>query len=491
MALSLPAGYASAGERALAAVLFEGVSAFDAEQLFPLYADRLGQAPTLPVRIQLRDRTRDYYLSQGYLAPAVRVAPHPAGDDILVVMVAEPRITDTRVNGGGFRQQASVRERVQPLLGHAPISTRTIDRFIQGLAHTLGAGLEIDTEELSPGRHRLSVAIVPRLGGELTYSAEGGQQLGQHLVAGRIRLYSPGGGLDEVYLAGLHTLESAGYRSVGAGVSLSPNGANTLYADIDVSRAVPQDTTSPSRVYRRLWSRLRWRHQVIDASTRALVFDSSVTLRDYTRERGNETEVDERLRMAEAGVLASVQHGSGTSRLGIAGLIGVDAFGAGRRDSRTNEPIDLAFQLISAQYTLWQPLPVGFSMRLDIAGQYSGDNLPYSQRFSAGGTRLTNAYEPGELSGDSGIGTKLELRRGFSDDRWLPGARWVPYVYYGIASTDVNVSDERASAAASGLGVRLLTRQFASYIEFGKPLTTGSEYRDKLPRLTGRLTVYF
>jgi len=312
------------------------------------------------------------------------------------------------------------------------------------------------------------------------------------MVGGSVSVYGPGAGLREVYVSGIHTVDSAGYRNLGTGLSFSSSERDTFYADVSASRAVPQDeNTSPSRVYRRIWSRLKWRHDVIDSGPLTLAVDGSVILRDYTRERGDETEIDERLRIASAGALAYVKSGNNTSRFDLAGRAGIDALGAERSGSQANETIDLAFQVFDARYTLWYGLPAELSLKLNIAGQYSGDNLPYSQRFSVGGSRFARAYEPGEFSGDSGIGSKLELRRGFNSDRWLYGARWVPYIYYGIATARENETSNNISAAASGLGLRLLTRSVSAYIELGKPLTADSEHLDKNPRLNGRLTAYF
>ncbi|HDZ37183.1 MAG TPA: hypothetical protein ENH62_02665 [Marinobacter sp.] len=54
-----------------------------------------------------------------------------------------------------------------------------------------------------------------------------------------------------------------------------------------------------------------------------------------------------------------------------------------------------------------------------------------------------------------------------------------------------NEGSDNHSAASSGLGLRMLTRGFSAYIELSKPLTVNSEYENKNPRLTGRLTAYF
>src|SRR5690554_6434402 len=492
LSLTLPAICSATQDRTVGAVIFDGISVFGSAQLLPLYADSLGKPVDTKLKTRLGEQTRDYYTSQGYLAPAVSVTDHPDSENILFVHVEEPRVVDIQIAGGTFGQQSAVRERLAPLLERRAVSREDIERFSHTLEQAISIGLESNIIDTSPGRHRVTLTIAPQVRGELTYSAEGSQSLGQHMIAGKVNVISPGAGLREVYMSGLHTIESGGYRSVGAGLSFPTSGRDTVYADISSSRAVPQNyNVSPSRVYRRIWARLKWRHELVETDDLSLALDGSLTLRDYTREKGSETEVVEQLRMDNVRALKYVRHATSTSRIGLAGRVGVDTLGAKRSGTRANNEQDLDFQIIDAHYTLWYGLPAGASFKLDIAGQYSGDNLPYSQRFSVGGSQFARAYESGEFSGDLGIGSKLELRRGFNRDFWMKGARWVPYIYYGIATAHENKSSENSSGAASGIGLRMLTREVSAYIELGKPLTAESEHLSKDARLTGRLTVYF
>ncbi|MFV8569594.1 ShlB/FhaC/HecB family hemolysin secretion/activation protein [Marinobacter sp. SBS5] len=492
LALFLPVSHASAEAPILGAVIFKGVTTFSPPQLLSVYSDSLGQPTDSQQRSRLHTRVRDHYLDQGFLPPAVVIDSHPDSAHILVVSVTEPKIVDVQLSGGTLDQRGQVRTRLAPLRERAPISHHDINRFTRALEQAIGVGLKTAIEETSPGHHRIAYILKPQVHGELTYSAEGSQTLGKHMVAGNVRVTGLGAGISEIYLFGLHTLESSGYRNLGAGLSYNPTDTDTVYADVSSSRAVPQNQpTQPDRVYKRIWSQLLWRHRLLDSTTFTLSLDSSLILRDYTREYRTDTEVDEQLRMASLGTLAYAKNKNRLSRFGVSGRVGVDNFGARRSGSQTNDALDLNFQILQAFYTLWQELPAEFSLKLDLSGQYSSDNLPYSQRFSIGGSNIALAYEPGEFSGDSGLGSKLELRRGFSSERWTPGTRWVPYVYYGVARAYQNQSGDRESGAATGAGLRFLNRKVSAYIEVGQPLTAASTYKDNDLRMTGRLTTYF
>tara|TARA_R100001440_G_scaffold71523_2_gene94559 strand:- start:2348 stop:3868 length:1521 start_codon:yes stop_codon:yes gene_type:complete len=478
----------------IGAVVFEGVTAFSANRLLPLYEDSLGEFPDAAKRDAIRLRVIAFYIDQGYLEPEVTVSLHPEAEQILRVQVTEPFIDTLHVTGGSEEQRKAVRRQAEPVIGRGPVSTADIDRFARAIESATGMGLTttVGPGALGPAGYQLNVEVASRVEGELTYSAEGSQRLGQHLVGASVRVYGPAEAIGEMYLSALHTVDSAGYRNVDGGISLPLSTRNVLYVDISSARAVPQDeTTSPSTVYRRMWSRILWNHDLLSQDGLEMSFNGALILRDYTRERGDITEIDEALRIGELGVRTYLRGNGRTSRIALNGRAGLEIMGAARTGVDADDGIDLEFQYLEAEYTLWQNLPADFSLRWDLAGQYSEDNLPYSQRFSIGGSQFAKAYEPGEFSGDSGAGTKLELRRGFNTTRYFGSVRWVPYLYYGVAAAWENETDDSASAAASGVGLRMLTNRAVAYLEFGKPLTVDSEYRDDNPRLTGRLTLQF
>ncbi|WP_148864051.1 ShlB/FhaC/HecB family hemolysin secretion/activation protein [Marinobacter fonticola] len=479
---------------AIGAVVFEGVSAFDVGQLLPTYLDHLGQNIGPDGYDQLRERVSDYYVRQGYLRPVIRAQRHEDTAQVVRLAVDEPYIGRIEVEGGSLEIQREVRDRLSPLMERPAVSKANIDAIVRDIEGRLSIGLSsaVEPSQSDSAAHTLRAKIGPRIGGRLTYSAEGSQRLGQHLIGGTVSVYGLSQDISELYVSALHTADSDGYRSVGAGMRLPTSEVASIYLDFSNAKSVPQDYGDvEAPVYRRNWGRFLWWQTLVDERTRDLSLYGSAIVRDYTRRHEGETEIDESLRMALLGVQTYLRGRGQTSRIEIETRFGVDAFGAKRTGTDAGSDIDLSYQVLLAEYTYWRGLPADFSLRGDIAVQYSPYELPYSQRFSIGGTRFARAYEPGEFSGDSGAGGKLELRRAYAADGILQGSRLVPYIYYGLAAARQNANDETESAAASGIGLRFLGRQFAAYAEYGKPLTVESEYRDNDARLTGRLSVTF
>lgn len=477
----------------LGGVVFEGISAFPSPSFLPAYAESLGQPLTRDEVARLKANISRFYTGRGYLAPQVELTTHPDAAEVLVAEVIEPRINLVQLRVGEAEEAHPAQAQAEQITQQEVVSWNDIDVLVRELERSMGTKLSSSLHRMQnsePG-YFLVLEVATQVEGRLTYSAEGSERLGQHMVGAQIDVQNPFRGVANVYFSALHTLESAGYRNFGTGAAVPLSSEGLLSLDASIARAVPQDSdTASADIYQRHWLRLKWTHRLTERSDQKTSLNGRLILRDYTREESDITEVDERLRMAAVGVQTTLRGARRTSQLWADGRFGLDVLGAQREGSQVNGAIDVSFQVLEAGYTLWQTLPAGFSLRFDTAGQYSANEVPFSQRFSFGGSRFARAYEPGEFSGDTGAGAKLELRRGFTTD-YMAKMRLVPYTYYGLATTYQNRNEQRDSGAAAGVGVRVLSSDFSAYVEVGKPLTVASDYRNDSARLTGRLNVFF
>lgn len=492
--LAITATSASAkADPVVGGIVFEGVSAFPQSELIPLYAPVLGQPWSRETETRIEQDIEALYSSRRYLPPEVELEAHPEAEGIFLARVSEPRIGQVDLRTGSAALDAAVQAQVQGIRGQRAVRWGDIDLLVEELERSLGQNLSSSVHRVDERGSDYFLAIQPatEVRGRITYSAEGSERLGRHLAGAQLEVLNPFQGVAELYFSALHTLESAGYRNLGAGLIVPLSSRDALQLDASFARAVPQDDQMGyATVYRRQRATASWTHQLEEGPERETSLTASLTLRDYTREEGDVTEADEQLRMVSVGARTTLRAGNRAHRLWARGLLGLDMLGAGHSGKRTYRDIDVGFQALEAGYTAWQLLPAGFSLRVDTAGQYSPDILPFSQRFAFGGSRFARAYEPGEFSGDTGAGAKFEVRRGFRTDR-LGQLRLVPYAYYGLATTYDNRFESTDSGASAGLGLRLLAERFSVFLELGKPLTAASVYQDEDPRLTGRLSAAF
>jgi hemolysin activation/secretion protein len=143
-----------------------------------------------------------------------------------------------------------------------------------------------------------------------------------------------------------------------------------------------------------------------------------------------------------------------------------------------------------------QQLPARFSLLTAFSGQYSARPLSLSEQFQLGGVGFGQAYDAGEVSGDSGLAGKIELRYDQPVEKpWL--SSYQLYGYYDAGSVRLNDmgpgADNMLSLASAGGGIRsYFTSWLYGYAEVGFPLTrdvASDSGRD--PRLFFSITAHY
>jgi hemolysin activation/secretion protein len=135
-----------------------------------------------------------------------------------------------------------------------------------------------------------------------------------------------------------------------------------------------------------------------------------------------------------------------------------------------------------------------FSMTL--SGQWAGNNLNSSEKYSLGGSFGVRSYPQGEASGDMGSMLNLELAHNFTPQ--LRGVLFYDYGHIRINRNDFSVAsaDNRRTLAGAGLGVNvsLYGLQLDSYLAWptqgGKPLSE-PESSTRIPRLWVQMSSEF
>ena len=139
-----------------------------------------------------------------------------------------------------------------------------------------------------------------------------------------------------------------------------------------------------------------------------------------------------------------------------------------------------------------QPLPKRIEALLRVAGAWSPDPLPDTQKFSLGGPGSVRGYPASEVRGDRGTLASLTLRRPFALG---------PVAMHGSVFADTGqvhldlpqpTADNRQSLSSVGLGLEGRYRKFTGKLDWAFPRDNheASDGRDD-SRLFGSLTVSF
>jgi hemolysin activation/secretion protein len=134
---------------------------------------------------------------------------------------------------------------------------------------------------------------------------------------------------------------------------------------------------------------------------------------------------------------------------------GLDAFGAevGAVGPAAGDP---AFTLVAGTLSRLQRIgQSSWSVYGEAIGQYAAEILPDSERFALGNSTIGRGYAPGNTTGDSGYGGRLEVRRTVADDQG--GAEFYAFGDYGQAYDRSGERDgeQWQTLASYGVGARI------------------------------------
>ncbi len=134
------------------------------------------------------------------------------------------------------------------------------------------------------------------------------------------------------------------------------------------------------------------------------------------------------------------------------------------------------------------------TLSLSLSGQWAGDNLNSSEKYSLGGVYGVRAYPQGEASGDAGSMLNLELTHNFLPQ--LQGVLFYDYGHIKINQSNFSAADNTRTLAGAGVGINAslfgwqLNGNIAWPIQGGRPLSEPATVA-RVPRLWMQLLKEF
>ncbi len=442
-------------------------------ELAPLWADLVGTPVGLPALDALAARIAAAYRARGFVLSQAVLPPQTIADGVVTIQVIEGFVDRVAIAGGAQNQRDAAGLLFAPIPDERPLRLPTLERSVLLGRNVFGGGVDTVVEP-SPGTFGaadLTVTITPApVAGFASVDNRGS------------RLYGPGGfvvggtaynrlGLNEqIEILGAGALDASlgfiqgtvslplfslsGTALDGAMLELEADYAD---GDPDLSEAgAPSAQTLTTRE-----TNLRAALRVPFIRTRAqnlfgvigLDWQDADNITGFGPDEFTETD---RLLVLDLGLSWDRADSFGGVTLVEAGLRqGLDTSNTFVGGEITSGKPD--FTLATLNLARLQRLGASdWSLWLEATGQYAFDVLPNSERFGLGDSTIGRGFAPGNTTGDSGYGGRMELRRqipaealgpmgvsaeayGFGDygqaydrDGTRDGTRWEPLGSAGI-----------------------------------------------------------
>jgi hemolysin activation/secretion protein len=491
---------ASPGGFTLRGVRLTGATALTEADLAPLWAGLIGRPVSAATLEELATAIGAEYRARGYMLSQAALPAQDVTDGVVTIAVVEGFIDRIAISGGRPEQEALAATRFAPVPADRPLRLPTLERAVLLSRDVLGGRVETVMEPSATtfGAADLTVAITPAPpGGFGTIDNRGSRLYGPWSFSTGITAYDLLGLNERLDLVAAGALDgSLGYVQGAFAAPLTAlsgtwaDGA-MLEAEASYSNGEPDLSKSGAPESQTLTTNetnLSLGVKIPFIRTRAQNLFGALALdwQDSANVTGfgpDETTEDDRLLVLDAHLEWDRADSSGGVTLAELGLRqGLDTSGSFVGGGPSYGADD--FTLASLRLSRLQRLGASdWSLWLEGIGQYAFDILPNAERFSLGDSTIGRGFAPGNTTGDSGYGGRLELRRQVPPQalgRFAEGVELYAYGDYGQAYDRDGDRDGQGweTLASAGLGARVdlrpwltLTPEIARQLE-GVPSDT-------------------
>ena len=479
----LPPG-AEAARFFLADIVIDGSTVYDDGQLRPLYAEFLQTEISLATLYGIASAIETRYRDDGYIISRAIVPAQSVSDGVYRIQVIEGFVTNVVLEGDVGSSRGLIERYLGNILDSRPVNIADIERYlllmndlpgISGTGVLRPSGSDVGAAELVVNAQRKrydAFALVDNRGSEFTgeegaalgLSANGFTQFGEQT---ELVLFSALE--DEEQRVGQITYEqqlgSDGLTIRGLASYGDSEPGGTLET-LDVEQETLLFTLETEYPY----VRSRRFNFSVSAGFDFIEQDSEIL-------GGSSTVADDSLRVLHATATMDYRDSFGGANFAEFGIRqGLPILGASDEGDANLSRVegDGTFTSLNAEVARLQRLSSNFNLLAQVGGQYGfDDELLSTEEFEVGGLTFGRGYDPSELTGDSGLGTTVELQ--FNQ---APGLSFLQsyqvYAFYDFGvvwNSDTNTPSQ-ASLASAGVGVRTnLTDWLSVDLEVAKPLT--------------------
>lgn len=462
----------------LTAVEISGATAFPMEKFAPLYDDMLARTITVEDVAKIVDAITAAYRKEGYFLSRATAPAQTAEGGVLYIEVAEGYLANVTVNG---EADDSIKRRLRKLMEERPLRLSTLEKALALTGDLKGVSVkstEIEPDPLDLARHRLIVTVEQdALEASVYADNRGTDAAGPYQVYARAAANSILRTGDQLSVGvftipddpGELALAEVAYQLplLGAGTYAGISGAVSKF-DAGASLATIDTETRTKRLAFSL------SHPIIRKRKTSLWANVGFEGRNIEEEQLGVLNFDDKIRVASAWTNFRRDHWNGYTTVYGKASRGVDMFGATVDETSLSRPdANGEFTKFEVQISRYQNIGKVFGLYASFAGQTSLDPLLASEEFSLGGARFGRAYDYGELTGDDGVATLVELRYGRDPNiPFLDFYQFYGFYDYGAVWNDNAAPGfEKLSLSSAGGGLRLtFPSSIYATVEIAKPL---------------------
>ncbi len=470
--LGMTAASAFAEELKVAVILDS--TAYAPDELYNVYRPYLGQPVSEETANQIAAALRDKYSADGFARPGYAILDSGIASGIVRIQMTEARISRVEFDGDAGPYSDTLQRMLGDLPSNESLRPSEVRETLQRVRRLRGLDLEIETVADAEENGAFVMQVVSEydpFAGTARLSNRGTQEIGRKLFSGTIAANGLLGS-DSTTSAYFATAQHSRNYFVGGAIVNAAIGSNGTTVQFGGSEAALEiDSSGVLLEQGRQRFMLKISHPLQLESGRDILVWTGLDVDNLELQQDDVASRDDRLRSVDSGMSLKWRGNSSANLAALELQLGVSAFGGEINDfNNPDDPRESNYAISTLHYVHLRELSDVWTVRFDSYLQHSPDILPSIKQFKVGGNRIGRGFEAAAVSGDRGVGNKLELKRRLK--LGSPALKLADvYGFYDLGSAWRNDSSGRESAASAGIGFNIDGNWLVASLEVAKPLT--------------------
>jgi len=458
----------------LSSAFVTGSKTYTVGEFTPLIGPHIGEPVSRTLIDQICAEIQALYRRDGYVEPTIIAPDSELSSSTPRLHIFEAQIAEIEIRGDPGPYFETIMAQAAALQSSS-INRERSRRYLRSIAELPGLQLRAAFEPRAgqPSSYVLVLNVTYQsVSASVSVHNRGTADLGRTIAGAQVSLNGLLGAQEALTLTGAAAPGSGGYQYVGARLERRFGGTQATI-DMANSRAEPEGNSN----YSAQLARLELKTTAFDDGATRVEPLLAIAARDSDgKDSQRDTFDTSRTRTLEAGL--AVLRTTPATRMSLWSTVtrGLDDFGAAAF-TIYGAPPDLAFTKTAIEIGYVRSLSAKWQFRLDLDGQWSGNDLPAAERFTFGGSRFGRAFDPAELIGDSGAAVSVQVGRSqIWQDSWIRSVRMYVQADYGYARYNRSVFAEDAASITAGVSGRMSSMMTS--FELSKPVDSPNEGTD-------------
>lgn len=458
----------------------ENGTVYGEAELEHLYKDKIGTKVTLGELNGIANSITSYYRNKGYILTRAVVPPQRADKGVVKIRIVEGFVNDVRIEGDA-KDSKPIQAYADKIRASKPLNASVLERYLLLMDDLPGveARAVLQPSASTPGASDVVVTVTrKRLEGSVNFDNRGSRFLGAYQLGGTVAANNVFTDEDQTQLRVINTpfeSEELFYSELRHEMQLGGEGTKLVFSGNHI-RTEPGSSVALLEFQGESNSfTIGANHPILRSRQSNWFVSGDFTMRNVDVNSLGADFYYDRTRVLSLGTAYDFVDSLNSINRLDANISKGFAFGTSSSQPTSRANGEQSFWKMTGRASRIQPISGPFSVYAAASGQYSLDPLLASEEFAIGGAEFGSAYDPAEITGDSGLAGRFELQYNQAPEAFID--QYQLYAFYDLGrvwnrSPIPGSESEHISLSSAGIGARFnIADSLSGSVEGALPLT--------------------